>query len=262
MADTNEINDIHELNAVNEPRDASEPNEPSAPREVSESVEPGKTGLRELCSYTVVLNIQPGNGRDIIEIEGVYTDFRDAVNNLKLARLGAEDGWIAPMDRETRDNYPYRNKIGPISADEQYFGWGYAWFDPIGSEIGESVNRVWIGRARLWCRVDDSAIETYDSDEERELVEGTSDLDFEYFGQPLPGNARYDGESEDLISPGEEAYDDEEDSSEDDDSGQNEPGQNEPAQSEPAESESAEKELAENEGDYEDDDQHVFKKFL
>jgi hypothetical protein len=92
MADANEINDMNELNAVNEPRDASEPNEPNAPREVSESVEPGKTGLRELCSYTVVLNMQPGNGRDMIEIEGVYTDFRDAVTNLKLARLGAEDG--------------------------------------------------------------------------------------------------------------------------------------------------------------------------
>jgi hypothetical protein len=217
MADTNETNDMNELNAVNEPRDASKPNEPNAPREVSESVEPGKTGLRELCSYTVVLNIQPGNGRDIIEIEGVYTDFRDAVTNLKLARLGAEDGWIAPMDRETRDNYPYRNKIGPIFADEQYLGWGYAWFDPIGSEIGVSVNRVWIARAGLWCRSDDSTIETHDSDEERELVEGTSDVDFEYFGQPLPGNSRYDGKSEDLIFPGEEAYDDEEDSSEDDD---------------------------------------------
>jgi len=92
-------------------------------------------------------------------------------------------------------------------------------------------------------------------------VEGTSDVDFEYFGQPLPGNARYDGESGNLIFPGEEAYDDEEDSSVDDD-----PGQNESAQSELAERESVERELAGNEGDHEDDDQdkdddqHVFKK--
>lgn len=255
MADTNEIKDANELNDTHELNGTNELNAVNDPREVSESVEPGKTGLRELCSYTVVLNVQPGNGRDIIGIEGVYTDFRDAVNKLKLARLSAEDGWIAPMDRESRDNYPYRNKIGPIWADEHYLGWGYAWFDPRGSD--DSVNRVWVARARLWCRVDDSTIENYDSDEERELVEDTSDVDFEYSGQPLPGSARYDGESEDLIFPGEEAYDDEEDSSEDD-----EPGQNEPAQSEPAEKESAERELAENEGSYEDDDQHVFKKFL
>jgi hypothetical protein len=166
----------------------------------------------------VVVNTQPGDRKDSIEIEGVYTDFRDAVANLKLARLGAEDGWIVPMDRETRDNYPYRNKIGQIWADKQYLGWGYAWFDSRG---GDSVNRVWIARARLWCRNDNSASVTYDSDWERDLVDDTSDIEGVSNGQELPGDARFDSRTGDVIFPGEEGYDEEgdheESDSEDDD---------------------------------------------
>jgi hypothetical protein len=174
----------------------------------------------------VVVNTQPGDGQDIIEIEGVYTDFRDAITNLKLARLAAEDGWIVPIDCETRDNYPHRNKIGQIWADGQYLGWGYAWFDPRG---GEAVNRVWIARARLWCHSDDETAAIYDSDEERDLVSDMSDVEFEFRGQELPGNARFDSSTEDLVFPGEEEYDEDDDSEE---------------------------------GDSEEDDAHVFKKFV
>jgi hypothetical protein len=81
--------------------DTNELNEPNEPREVSEPIEPGKTGLRDLCSYTVVVNTRPRNGKDNITIEGVYTDFRDALTNLKSARLAMEDGCIAPTNRDT-----------------------------------------------------------------------------------------------------------------------------------------------------------------
>jgi hypothetical protein len=188
--------DMNDLNNTDEPREAGEP------------TEPGKTGLRDICSYAVIVNTQPGNGDDSIVIEGVYTDFRDAVANLKSARLEMEDGWIAPMDRDTREAYPYRNKIGAVWWEDQFLGWGYAGFDPRG---GDSVNRVWIARTRVWFRMGDETTPSFDSDDERDLLDDTSDIGFIAFGQELPGNARFDEDSQDVIFPGEEEQDGEED---------------------------------------------------
>jgi hypothetical protein len=202
MADINELNSTNQLNGTNQLNDTNQP------REVSEPTEPGKTGLRDLCSYAVVVNTRPSSGNDNITIEGVYTDFRDAVTNLKSARLAMEDGWIAPTDRDTREAYPYRNKIGAIWSEGTLLGWGYAWFDPRG---GASVNRVWIARTRVWFRRGDEAIPNFASDDERDFLDDTSDIGFVAFGQELPGNARFDEDSQDVIFPGEEEEDGEED---------------------------------------------------
>lgn len=197
MADTNELNRTDELSNTNQLNASSEP------RELSEPTEPNKTGLREVCRYAVVVSTRPRSDNDNITTEGVYTNFRDAVTNLKSARLDMEDGWIAPTDRDTRDAYPYRNKIGAIWSEDQFLGWGYAWFDPRGQG---SVNRVWIARIR-----DEETRPSYDSADELDLLDDTSDIGFVAFGQQLPGNARFDEDSQDLIFSGEEKQDGEED---------------------------------------------------
>jgi len=212
MADTNELNTTNEVNDDNEVNDTTKPNEP---REASEPTEPGKIGLRDVCSYAVVINTRLSNENGSVQIEGVYTDFRDAVTNLKSARLEMQHGWIAPTDRDTREAYPYRNKIGAIWSDDgQFLGWGYAWFDPRG---GDSVHRVWIARIRVWCRVGEETTPVFDSDDERDLLDDTSDIEFVAFGQQLPGGARFDEDTKDLIFPGEEEQESEEDELAEDD---------------------------------------------
>jgi hypothetical protein len=202
MTDTNDLKNTDELN-TDELNKTNKLNEPNQPRDVSEPTEPGKTGLRDVCSYAVIVNTQPRSGNEDITTEGVYTNFRDAVTNLKSARLDMEDGWIAPTDRDTRAAYPYPNKIGAIWSEDQFLGWGYAWFDPRGRG---SVNRVWIARIR-----DDETIPSYDSADERDLLDDTSNIDLVAFGQQLPGNAMFDEDSQDVIFPGEEEQDGEED---------------------------------------------------
>jgi hypothetical protein len=57
----------------------------------------------------------------------------------------------------------------------------------------------------------DETIPSLGSDEERDVLDGTSDIGFVAFGQELPGNARFDEDSQDVIFPCEEEEDGEED---------------------------------------------------
>jgi hypothetical protein len=43
-----------------------------------------------------------------------------------------------------------------------------------------------------------------------------SDIEFEFRGQELPGDARFDSSTEDLVFPGEQGYDEDDDSEEGD----------------------------------------------
>jgi len=214
----NEPDELNEPNELNEPREL---NETTEPRELSEPIEPGETGLRDLCSHAVVTTTQHGDGNNTTTIEGVYTNFRDALTNLKSTRLEKENGWIAPINRGARQSYPYRHRIGQIWSGDQYLGWGYASLDPGSRSL---VNCVWIARTRIWTRVDESTIPTWNSDDELDLVGDTSDVVFDAFGRRLPGNARFGGNVGDAIFPGEEGSDREGDQEEISDRGNGEGG--------------------------------------
>ena len=160
--------------------------------------EPSKRKLQDTCAYTVMVHTKYRDGKDIIEVEGVYMDFKDALINLRSTRLVMVNGWIAPVDPETRDKYPHRNKIGPVWSHDQLLGWGYAWFDPSDA----SVNRVWIQNTKAWSRSAEDQHATalsVDSDMEAQLVEATSAIGYVVFWRDLPKNARYDSEIEDFV---------------------------------------------------------------
>lgn len=165
--------------------------------------DPSKRELQDTCAYTVMIHTRCNDGTDIIAVEGVYMDFRDALANLKSTRLIMVDGWIAPVDPETRDNYPYRNRIGLVWSNDQLLGWGYAWFDP--SDL--PVNRVWIQDTKTWRRSLEDQHATalsIDSDMEAQLVEATSAIGYVVYGYDLPKNAKFDSDIEDLVFDEEE----------------------------------------------------------
>ena len=73
-----DLNDTDELN------DANDPDEPDDPMKLQPQ-------LQGICVYAVLLNTLPGDENDRIDIEGIHMDFRDAVDSLRLLRLGLVD---------------------------------------------------------------------------------------------------------------------------------------------------------------------------
>lgn len=143
-----------------------------------------------------------------VEVESLYMDAEDAIRELRRSRLGMHDGWIPPVDRETRDNYLNRNRIGSlweiamspegVKATTNEHGWGYRWYDP---KTG-SVVRLYVEKTVVWTR-DGNKMNAAPDTADGRLGELLEDCDIEYDADRdkwnLPEDARYDDESEDLI---------------------------------------------------------------
>lgn len=140
--------------------------------------------LRGLYVYAVVIHIQSyTDADDIVEIAGVYMNFKDAVTRLKNQRLTIEDGFVVAHDAESRDRYPFCNKIRELrKEDETLIGWGYHWW-----RYGELDNRVWIRKTKLWPRSDENFGVDELSDDELQELGAEGDIDYVAYGQGPPG---------------------------------------------------------------------------
>ena len=130
--------------------------------------------IQAFCTYVVIIHIQDDTDPDdIVRVAGVFMNFKDAVACLKNQRLTIEDGFIPPEDAASRDQHPFRNRIG------------------------------------VWRRGDEIHDIAELSAEEFQELEAEGDIDYVAFGQPGPDNARFDEDSRDFVFKGEKRYNEE-----------------------------------------------------
>jgi hypothetical protein len=149
--------------------------------------------------------------------EGQYTDFEEAVKNLKSVRLDMYNGWVVAWGPETRDAYPYRNKIGelwqpePLDFAKDRIGWGYRWYD----RVQNSVIRVWLEKTSICSNAPGP------TDKQVQKMYDECEIDYVALGQSLPEKPWFDEVSRDFIWEVEE-----EDGSEDGGRVENDPEEN------------------------------------
>ena len=131
-------------------------------------------------------------------------NFKDAIACLKNQRLTIEDGFIAPEDAASRDQHPFRNRIGHLErSDGTHIGWGYSWWR---QTLPDYTNRAWIQKTQFWRRGDEIHDIAELTVEEFQELEAEGDIDYVAFGQPGPDNARFDEDSRDFVFKGEKRY--------------------------------------------------------
>jgi hypothetical protein len=124
--------------------------------------------LQAFGAYAVIVHVQDNtHADDVVKEIGVFPHFKDAVFSLKQQRLQIEDGFIAPQDAASRDQHPFRNRIGYLTRPNgTHIGWGYSW-QRNGSN---DINRAWIQKTVLWLRNDDVLDIEESSEEETSLM--------------------------------------------------------------------------------------------
>lgn len=180
----------------------------------NEPEKPERNLLNGMTAYVVVVHSHFGNNyQDIVSISGVYVDIRDAVSALKKQRLIVAEktehiGWLSAPDPESRDNYPYRNKIGRFwNGDLGYptlIGWGYSWRGPEG---GDNTDCVYLEKTNIWHGSSEVREELKLRREDIQVLEAESDIGYVAGDVYVPENARFDEETNDLIYSSEEGYD-------------------------------------------------------
>jgi hypothetical protein len=179
---------------------------------MSSSNEPENPELNGRMAYVVVTHFD-FDLQDIVSISGLYMDIKDAVSALKKQRLNVagmngNDDWIPARDPDTRDNYPYCNKIGPLwkndNGSDRFIGWGYSWPDPEG---GKQTDRVYLEKTNIWHGSGEIRNELDLSPEDIQVLEAESDIEYVAGGGYMPENARFDEETNDLIYNSEEEDD-------------------------------------------------------
>jgi hypothetical protein len=157
--------------------------------------------LQAFGAYAVIVHVQDNtHADDVVKEIGVFTHFKDAVFSLKQQRLQIEDGFIAPQDAASRDQHPFRNRIGHLArADGTHIGWGYSW------RRNESAytNRVWIQNTVLYRRANEVHDVEQLSKERMEEVKAEGDIDYDALRQREPANAKFDQASQDFVFQGE-----------------------------------------------------------
>jgi len=165
--------------------------------------DPNKSGFQNIRAWSILVSVdkleQPTS-------EGQYTNFEQAVASLKSVRLDMYNDWVTPAGPETRDTYPYRNKIAelwqlePLDFPPDKVGWGYRWYD----QAQNSVVRVWMEKTSIWSR---EAGETIDAPgptkEEIRKMYRVCEIDYVAFGQAAPDNAWFDEETREFMFQGE-----------------------------------------------------------
>jgi hypothetical protein len=124
------------------------------------------------------------------------------VKNLKSVRLDMYNGWVVAWGPETRDTYPYRNKIGelwqlePLDFAKDRIGWGYRWHD----RVQNSVIRVWLEKTSICSREAGETIGASGfTDKQVQKMYDECEIEFVTSGQPLPEKAWFDENSRDFI---------------------------------------------------------------
>jgi hypothetical protein len=160
--------------------------------------------LQAFGAYAVIVNIQDNTHTDdVVKEIRVFTHFKDAVSSLRKQRLQIEDGFITTQDAASRDQHPFRNRIGYFRrSNGTHIGWGYSW-QRNGSNY---VNRAWIQKTVLWLR-DDKVLDIEElSNEEIEEIRAEGNIDYDALGQRKPSNAVFDKASKDFVFEGEMKY--------------------------------------------------------
>ena len=167
--------------------------------------------LQPFGAYAVIVHVQDNTHADeVVKEIGVFTHFKDAVFSLKQQRLQIEDGFIAPQDAASRDQHPFRNRIGYLTRPNgTHIGWGYS-RQRNGSN---DINRAWIQKTVLWLRNDDVLDIEELSEVEMEEMKAEGDIAYDAVGQRKPSNAVFDKASKDFVFEGEKRYRDYSDSS-------------------------------------------------
>ena len=161
--------------------------------------------IQAFCTYVVIIHIQDDTDPDdIVRVAGVFMNFKDAIACLKNQRLTIEDGFIPPEDAASRDQHPFRNRIGHLErSDGTHIGWGYSWWR---QTLPDYTNRAWIQKTQFWRRGDEIHDIAELTVEEFQELEAEGDIDYVAFGQPGPDNARFDEDSRDFVFKGEKRY--------------------------------------------------------
>lgn len=156
--------------------------------------------LQALCTYVVIVHIQDDAHA---RVAGVFMRFKDAIMCLKTQRLENQNGFIEPEDAASRDQYPFRNRIGYLNrADGARVGWGYAW----PNNESNCTSRAWIQKTLLWRRDDEVVDVEKLSKKELKEMEAEGDIDYIALGPGGPPNAKFDKASKDFVFEGEERY--------------------------------------------------------
>ena len=156
--------------------------------------------------YAVIVHIQDNtHADDVVKEIGVFAHFKDAVFSLRKQRLETEDGFITPQDATSRDQHPFRNRIGYLTrSNGTHIGWGYSW-QRNGSNC---INRAWIQKTVLWLR-DEKVLDVEQlSKEEMEEMKAEGDIAYDALEQRKPNNAVFDEASQDFVFRGEKEYKD------------------------------------------------------
>ena len=176
--------------------------------------DPNTSGSQDVPTWSIFASV---DRLGVPTPEGQYTNFEEAVKNLRSVRLDMYNGWAVAWGPETRDAYPYRNKIGglrqlePLDFAKDRIGWGYHWYDRVQS----SVIRVWLEKTSI-CS--DALGPT---DKQVQKMYDECEVEYVALGQSLPEKAWFDEVSRDFIWEVEE-----EDGSEDGGRAENDPEEN------------------------------------
>ena len=162
------------------------------------------------CTYVVIIHIQDDTDPDdIVRVAGVFMNFKDAVACLKNQRLTIEDGFIPPKDAASRDQHPFRNRIGHLErSDGTHIGWGYSWADADSGETA-TIDRIYLEKTNI-AHGNGELVQCLGmSREEVQVLEAESDIDYvagnesHYFAE----GARFDEKTKELIYSSEEEDD-------------------------------------------------------
>jgi hypothetical protein len=160
---------------------------------------PNTSGPQDVPAWSILASV---DRLGVPTLEGQYPNFEEAVKNLKSVRLDMYNGWVVAWGPETRDTYPYRNKIGelwqlePLDFAKDRISWGYRWYD----RVQNSVIRVWLEKTSIGSR---EAGETVDAPgpTDRQVQKMYEECEIEYvaLGQPLPEKAWFDEGTRDFV---------------------------------------------------------------
>jgi hypothetical protein len=142
-------------------------------------------------------------GMEILRGHGVYMDLKDAVQELRPVRLMAAKGFIPPTSPGTRDEYPFRNKIGEICVQQELLGWGYHFTQGHGSR--KTVCWMWVGKVDVHCRRGELGRREELSDRQLQMLEVEGTIDYVAVGQRAPDrleSAWFDEAIQDFVFDG------------------------------------------------------------
>lgn len=164
--------------------------------------------MEAICAYALITHKQFTDYDDQVDVDGIFTDFKDAVVALKNTRVQEQNRWIPPVDIDKRDKYPFRNKIGELwSAERHFVGWGYSWFGPGAADV---ITSVFLQRTNIWQHSDQCYNSSNLGHKERQVLKAVSDIDYVSDEKDVPEGAKFDEETLDLILDGEEEDDSDE----------------------------------------------------